>query len=139
MTTKEISELPVKDICTHAAVLYLWVTAPKLQDGLYVLNEWGFEYKTNLVWVKEFEGLGLGYWSRCRHEHLLIGTRGKLPYPEPKVKPENVIPGKRGKHSEKPVGVYRIIEKAYPTLKKIVLFARKDRKGGKGGEKFFQF
>lgn len=38
---------------------------------------------------------------------------------------------KRGKHSEKPVNVYRIIEKAYPTLKKIELFARNDKEGWK--------
>ncbi|MDG5817137.1 MT-A70 family methyltransferase [Chitinispirillales bacterium ANBcel5] len=44
-----------------------------------------------------------------------------------KVRPENVIQEKRGKHSEKPDDVYRIIEKAYPTLKEIELFAKRDR------------
>ncbi len=65
----------------------------------------------------------------CRHELLLIGNRGKMPCPEPKVRPESVIPAKRGKYSEKPDDVYRIIEKAYPTLEKIEHFSRMDRKG----------
>jgi len=70
----------------------------------------------------------MGYWARSKHEFLLVGTKGKMPCPDPKSRPESVIPAKRGKHSEKPDDFYRIIEKAYPTLKKIELFARKDRK-----------
>jgi N6-adenosine-specific RNA methylase IME4 len=53
-------------------------------------------------------------------------SEGKMPCPEPKARPESVISAKRGRHSEKPYDVYRIIEKAYPTLKKFELFARKD-------------
>ena len=38
MDTEEIANLPVKDICTRSAVLFLWVSNPKLEEGLYVLN-----------------------------------------------------------------------------------------------------
>lgn len=117
MTLEEIIALPVKDICTRSAVLYLWVTSPKLQEGLYVMGEWGFTYRSSMVWVKD--QVGMGYWARSKHELLLIGTKGKMPCPDPKLRPESVISAKRCKHSEKPDDVYRIIEKAYPTLKKI--------------------
>ena len=125
MTTEEIAQLQVKDICTRSAVLYIWVTSPKLQEGLYVMGEWGFSYRSSMVWVKD--QVGMGYWARSRHEFLLIGTRGKMPCPDPKMRPESVIYAKRSKHSEKPDDVHRIIEKTYPTLMKIDLFARKKR------------
>ena len=56
-------------------VLFLWATSPKLKEALFVLNSWGFDHKTNLVWVKE--RIGMGYYFRNRHEHLLVGVRGR--------------------------------------------------------------
>jgi N6-adenosine-specific RNA methylase IME4 len=82
-----------------------------------------------MVWVKN--QLGMGYWARSRHEFLLIGVRGKMPCPEPKHRPDSVIASRRKKHSEKPDDIHAIIEKAYPRVKKIEFFARKDRKGWK--------
>jgi N6-adenosine-specific RNA methylase IME4 len=127
MSIEEIAALPVNEICTKTAVLFLWVTNPKLQEGLYVLNQWGFTYRTCMVWVKD--RIGTGYWVRSRHELLLIGIKGKMPCPEESLRPASVIESKRRKHSEKPDKVYEIIEKMYPSLKKIELFARKKREG----------
>ncbi|KMQ50000.1 hypothetical protein CHISP_3089 [Chitinispirillum alkaliphilum] len=31
-----IEKIPVSDICTRSAVLYFWVTSPKLQEGLFL-------------------------------------------------------------------------------------------------------
>lgn len=131
MTVEEIAELPVPDICTESAVLYLWVTNPKLKDGLYILDRWGFDYRTNICWLKEFNGLGIGYWARSRHELLLIGTKGDIPCPAPNVRPESVILSKRKRHSQKPDDIFKIIETAYPTLPKCELFSRKKRNGWK--------
>lgn len=75
----------------------------------------GFTYRSSIAWVKD--QVRMGYWARSKHELLLIGTKGKMPCPDPKSRPESVIPAKRGKHSEKPDDIYRIIEKSYPTLK----------------------
>ena len=34
-------------------MLFLWVTFPNLQEGLDVIKEWGFEYKTlGFSWIK---------------------------------------------------------------------------------------
>ncbi|NLD99663.1 MAG: hypothetical protein GX640_07290 [Fibrobacter sp.] len=125
MDIEEIANLPVKDICTRSAVLFLWVSNPKLQEGLYVLSKWGFTYRTCMVWVKD--RIGTGYWTRSKNELLLIGTKGKMPCPEESTRPESVIVSKRRKHSEKPDEIYEIIERMYPTLKKIELFARSER------------
>jgi N6-adenosine-specific RNA methylase IME4 len=82
-----------------------------------------------MVWVKE--RIGTGYWTRSKNELLLIGTKGKMHCPEEYNRPDSIIVSKRRKHSEKPDEVYGIIENMYPTLEKIKLFARKDRKGWK--------
>ena len=39
-----------------------------------MIDAWGFEYRSNEVWVKP--SIGMGVWTRNRHEHLLIGRKG---------------------------------------------------------------
>lgn len=109
------------------SVLYLWATAPKLREALYVMEEWGFEYKTNMTWDKEW--LGMGYWFRGIHEHLLVGVKGNVPPPPSKLRVESILHEKRTAHSKKPVIIYEWIEKWYPKQKWIELFARQKRKG----------
>ena len=127
MELEDIKVLEVGSLCHVDSVLYLWATAPKLPEALEVMEAWGFEYKTNYVWVKD--KIGMGYWNRGQHEHLLIGTRGSFPPPVPESRVPSVISAARGKHSEKPVIVYELLEKLYPDMGKIELFARKRREG----------
>jgi N6-adenosine-specific RNA methylase IME4 len=68
--------------------------------------------------------IGTGYWFRNQHELLLVGTRGAVPAPAPGTQARSVIVAPRGKHSAKPVEVREMIERLYPTLPKIELFAR---------------
>jgi N6-adenosine-specific RNA methylase IME4 len=106
-------------------VLFLWAPAPLLTDALSVMTAWGFEYVTNMVWVKD--KIGVGHWVRNRHELLLIGRRGEFPTPEPANRPSSVIEAPRREHSRKPDEAYEIIEAMYPELPKIELFARHAR------------
>lgn len=46
--------------------------------------------------------MGLGQWTRCEHEHLLICRRGDVPVPDTASRPRSVIYAERGEHSEKP-------------------------------------
>lgn len=123
----EIGGRRIQDIATDDAVLFLWATNPKLPEALKVLGAWGFEYRTNLVWVKD--KIGMGYYARQQHELLLIAKRGNLPVPEPSSRPASVICSPRGEHSAKPVELYEVIERMYPTLPKVELFARRRRDG----------
>ena len=116
-------KIPAKEDC----VLFLWATAPKIQEALKVIESWGFTYKTNFVWVKD--KIGMGYHVRGRHELLFIGTKGKGRLPAVTEKWESVIFAARGKHSQKPRIVYDIIEGAYPNCKYLELFARDKRNG----------
>lgn len=86
------------------------------------MEAWGFEYRANEVWVKP--SIGMGVWTRNRHELLLIGRRGKASPPEPKARLDSVIEARRGRHSEKPACVYERLERLYPQLSKLELFAR---------------
>jgi N6-adenosine-specific RNA methylase IME4 len=127
MKLHEICALPVAQMATDTAILFMWTTAPHLEESFQVLAAWGFEYKTNIVWVKHAQGLG--HFVRGQHELLLIATRGDPPCPLPANRPASVIEADRREHSRKPDEAYEIIERMYPELPKIELFARGQRNG----------
>jgi len=125
MTTEEICKLKVP--AAENAVLFLWATNPKLEDALKVMNAWGFEYKTNMVWVKD--KVGTGYYFRGQHELLLVGKKGGMSAPLEENRPHSVLVASREKHSHKPQAVYELIEKMYPGQKYLELFGTEKRKG----------
>jgi len=125
LSVEDICALKVGEVSESNAVLFLWATSPKLPEALRVMAAWGFAYKTSMVWVKD--KIGMGYYARQKHEFVLIGTRGNPEIPLPEDRPESVIVAPRGKHSEKPECVYGLIEKMYPTVARLELFARKRR------------
>lgn len=127
MSLDEICALPVGDLAHEDAILYIWATAPKLAECLKVVEAWGFEYRTNLVWDKE--KIGMGYYARSQHELLLVCRRGQFPPPKPGTQPSSVYREARGEHSAKPEFYYEMIEAAYPGLPKIELFCRSPRDG----------
>ena len=88
------------------------------------MGAWGFAYKSNLVWVKD--RFGTGYWSRNRHEHLLIGARGGKVCPRFRnieVR-DSVIAGQQREHSRKPDRAHEIIEAYHPGFPKLEMFTR---------------
>ncbi len=136
MTLEQIKKIkpPAHDDC----VLFLWATTPKLPECLEVMKAWGFNYRTNMVWVKD--KIGTGYYIRNQHELLLIGRRGDLPLPEPGTQPSSVLHAPRTEHSAKPLEAYEAIEKMYPQFQGLwfELFlrgaARENWAGGWGNE-----
>ena len=125
LSLEEIKALEVP--AADDAVLFMWATAPKLDAALAVLASWGFEYRTSMVWVKD--RIGMGYYVRNKHEHLLIARRGEGPVPAETTLPASVLIAKRGRHSEKPEEFYEVIEQLYPGWPKVELFARDTRSG----------
>jgi N6-adenosine-specific RNA methylase IME4 len=125
MDLDEIKALKVP-ACDDAA-LFLWTPSPMLPGALEVMNGWGFDYRTSMVWVKD--KIGMGWWVRQRHELLLIGRRGAMHTPDAEDEPESVIEAPRTGHSEKPPVVYEIIERMYPLATRVELFARQRRDG----------
>lgn len=126
MELQDIADLNVASLCTDETVLFLWATNPLLQEALFVVDSWGFEYKTNMAWVKDL-GRGKGWYLKSKHELLIIATKPNTPHPL--NRPDSCFEANRGKvHSRKPELVYNIIDSMYPG-KKIELFAREIRPG----------
>lgn len=106
-------------------VLFLWATSPRLPSAHAVMSAWGFDYKACMVWVKD-RAPGLGWWLHTRHELLLIGARGSS---TPQEKIDSVVEAAVSSHSRKPDAVYAAIERMFPGLRRVELFARTPRDG----------
>jgi N6-adenosine-specific RNA methylase IME4/ribosomal protein L12E/L44/L45/RPP1/RPP2 len=124
-TTSALSDICARDVGSIAAddcVLFMWVTSPMLGVFPIVLENWGFEYKSCIVWAKD--KAGTGYWTRDKAEHLVIATRGAPPCPAPGEQFESLIAAPVGAHSAKPDIFAEIIEAMFPNIPKIELNRR---------------
>ena len=126
LTQEELEK--VKIPAYKDCILFMWVTNPKLEEGLDLLRHYGFTYKTNIVWIKQKENKlqqTTGFYVRGAHELLLVAIKGKPGTPAEGDRPPSVVFAPRGRHSEKPEVVYEIIESMYPNVgKKLEMFAR---------------
>ena len=133
LTLEEIKSLPIDRVASKRSHLYLWVPNALIKEGLEVMEEWGFTYKTNLVWNKirkdgGSDGRGVGFYFRNTTELVLFGVRGtKVRTKKPGRTQVNMIRTRRREHSRKPDELYEIIEKCSfgPFIE---LFARGPRK-----------
>jgi N6-adenosine-specific RNA methylase IME4 len=81
MSLGEIAALPVPELATPDAHLYLWAVLPLMREAFFVLEGWGFLRETVLTWCKPGPGLGGGF--RGNTEHLIVGRRGSPPWINP--------------------------------------------------------
>jgi len=108
MSIQDLSTLPVSEVVTPDAYLFLWATAPRLPAAFELLSAWGFRYATvQAVWVKAYPGRlealrsaddlpgvlfrGPGRYSPSNVELLLLGVRGRCWHPAEGFKPRQVI------------------------------------------------
>jgi N6-adenosine-specific RNA methylase IME4 len=134
MTTDEICQLPVAEVVSRTAHLYLWTPNALLPDALKVMQAWGFEYKTNLVWHKVrkdggSDGRGVGFYFRNVTELVLFGVRG----PSARTlaagrRQVNFMATRKREHSRKPDEQYDLIESCSPGPF-LEMFARGTRPG----------
>jgi N6-adenosine-specific RNA methylase IME4 len=147
MPLEDIHAMPIPDMASPDAVLFLWATTPLLRDALSTMEAWGFEYHDHFVWVKvKEEGklppeeraprgtvipgkMGLGVLVRRQHELLLVGFRGSPGNPVPQALHRSVVAAPYRGHSVKPHEFYDIIETMYPRASRVELFARAARPG----------
>ncbi|HYG09222.1 MAG TPA: MT-A70 family methyltransferase, partial [Pyrinomonadaceae bacterium] len=120
-------------VAADTAHLYLWVPNALLPDGLRVMEAWGFQYKSNLIWHKVrkdggSDGRGVGFYFRNVTEVILFGVRGKnartLDAGRSQV---NMIQTRKREHSRKPDEQYEIIQACSPGPY-LEMFARGERK-----------
>lgn len=134
MTMAEVLSMRVSKVATDTAHLYLWVPNALLLEGLRVMETWGFEYKTNIVWHKVRkdggpDGRGVGFYFRNTTELCLFGVRGKNARTlKPGRRQVNIIRTMKREHSRKPDELYEVIEACSPGPY-LELFARGSRAG----------
>ena len=126
--------MPVKHICSNNCILFLWVTFPRLLEGVKTIEAWGFKYHSlGFNWIKlnkKSDTLfwGMGYYTRQNSEICLIGTKGD------KFKPlvrniHSVIMTPVEEHSKKPYVVRDKIVEICGDIPRIELFAREKYNG----------
>jgi N6-adenosine-specific RNA methylase IME4 len=133
MNLKEIMGLPISRLAAAQSHLYLWVPNALLQEGLQVMEAWGFTYKSNLVWYKVRkdggpDGRGVGFYFRNVTELILFGVRGSLRTLPPGRTQVNLISTRKREHSRKPDEIYDLVESCSPGPY-LELFARFRREG----------
>ena len=133
MNKNDIQQLPINKIADDNCILFLWVTAPCLIEGLELISKWGFEYKTiGFTWVKRNKKAdswfwGMGYWTRANSELCLIATKGKPKRVDAGV--HQVLDDRIMRHSEKPKSAREKIVKLMGNLPRVELFAREKTPG----------
>lgn len=133
MSVDDICNLPIQDIADKDCVLFLWVTPPTLKDGLRVMEEWGFTYKTKgFCWVKLNKRQptpfwGMGYWTRSNTEDCIIGVKGKPKRINAGI--HQVVQSAIRQHSQKPDEVRNKIVDLVGDIPRIELFAREKTEG----------
>lgn len=134
MNTEEMYDFPVKDIADKNSVCFMWVTFPKLKEGIELLEKWGFKYKTvAFTWVKKNKNndsyfMGMGYYTRSNAEICLLGIKGK-PLKRFSHSVKQVIDAKIMEHSRKPDEVRNRIVELFGNIPRIELFARQYAEG----------
>ncbi|MCI8417038.1 MAG: DNA methyltransferase [Lachnospiraceae bacterium] len=139
MRTEDICRLPVRDICTDQAILFLWATFPNIGEALKVIQAWGFIYKTAaFVWVKRNKRSnsyfwGMGAYTRANAEVCLLavskGTKASEIVKRHDI--HQIIDAPIEAHSKKPDVVRQRIMELMGTegLRYIELFARQQAPG----------
>lgn len=132
----------IRKVTASHAHLYLWTTNSFMEEALQVVDEWGFDQKTILTWVKVTdeprslpherdhevsvsERIGMGNYFRNTTEHLIFGVKGTRGI-ELNSMPTHFY-AERSEHSSKPEKAYRLVEAASPGPR-LELFSRRNRK-----------
>lgn len=152
MKTADLAALgpSIGELSTSDAYLLMWAVMPLLDTALYVMDQWGFDYKTTaFTWIKTTKNgkifAGPGAYTLSNTEVVLLGRRKKAKglwhdnskgcYKAHSVVLEPHPRGDDGKiiHSRKPEIFHKEIEKwLFPYLgeyQATELFATQQREG----------
>jgi N6-adenosine-specific RNA methylase IME4 len=141
MSTRDMGPIRADRWAAENCVLAMWATWPKLDEALWLVRRWRFNYVSVIPWIKTVEGgikRGIGFWSMGCSEPLLICTRGEPKRRRGAVTPlglftdgpegQRIFYAPRGRHSEKPEEVQDWFEDLL-TGPFLELFARRPRPG----------
>jgi N6-adenosine-specific RNA methylase IME4 len=110
MSLEALAELHVAQLVARQAHLHLRTTNSFLPHAFWLIEAWGFAYKSCLVWTKPQLGLG-NYW-RVSHEFLLLGVRGELAFARRSQR--SWVETDRLRHSQKPELFRELVQQVSP-------------------------
>lgn len=129
---EEIKEhLKTADALTSdSAVLFLWTIDKYLFEAEEMAKELGYKLHARMIWNK-VTGIPAAFTVRYGHEYLLYMYKGKLVpvATEERGKIHTVFTEQVKRHSQKPEISFEIINRLYPDLRKLELYARLEREG----------
>jgi len=134
MSTKEMCEIPVKNITAENSVLFMWTTDAHLEEAMKVINAWGFKYKTiGFVWNKKTnkgnQVCFMGKWTMKGSEICLLATKGKAHSMIQKHNVRQLVEAQRQKHSKKPDEVRNRIVELLGNRPRLEMFCRESKQG----------
>lgn len=117
-------------LCPGDSILFLWTIDKYLFEAQQIAEELGYKLHARMIWNK-VTGIPAAFTVRYGHEYLLYMYKGKLTpvATEERGKIHTVFVEQVQKHSQKPEISYEIINRLYPNLRKLELYARKERNG----------
>jgi len=124
MSLEEIGALPIAAKAADDCVLWLWTTHKFMRHSFDLLDQWGFQDRAILTWVKD--RMGLGRWLRSQSEFCIMATKGR-----PVLNLTNqttVLHGPMREHSRKPEEFYAFVD-ALCVGRKLDWFSRAGRAG----------
>ena len=118
------------ELTSENSILFLWTIDKYLFDAEQIAKELGYKLHARMIWNK-VNGIPAAFTVRYGHEYFLFMYKGKLipVATEERGKIHTVFTEKATKHSKKPEESFRIINRLYPQLAKLELYAREERQG----------
>lgn len=115
---------------TENSILFLWTIDKYLFEAQQIAESLGYKLHARMIWDK-VTGIPAAFTVRYGHEYLLYMYKGKLTpvAKDERGKVHTVFRERVTKHSKKPDIAYEIIERLYPDLKKLEMYARETRDG----------
>lgn len=112
------------------SILFLWTIDKYLFEAQEIAESLGYKLHARMIWNK-VTGIPAAFTVRYGHEYLLYMYKGKLTpvSKNERGKIHTVFTEQVKKHSQKPKISYEIINRLYPDLAKIELYARKENPG----------
>lgn len=109
-------------------IFFLWTIEKFLPQAEEMIKSLGYKIHCRMIWNK-VTGIPSAFTIRYGHEYLLYCYAGKmLPVAkDERGKIHSVFTEQVKRHSQKPNISYEIIERLFPTQKKLELYARRKR------------
>jgi N6-adenosine-specific RNA methylase IME4 len=140
MPDEDLMAMDIQGILNKRAVVFMWVTSPRLDFAIDLLRAWGLTYRgVAFTWVKTKKDnlTPMGAKGvrpsivKPTTEFVIVAsnvTKGRpLPLADEGV--PHVVLAAVMEHSRKPDEIHRRIERLYPEMTKLEMFARRPMDG----------